>query len=277
MEVVSSVADLRAARARLSAPVGLVPTMGYLHEGHLSLARRARSENESTIATIFVNPTQFDPHEDIARYPRDLQGDLDLLAREGMDLVFAPPVEEVYPPDFRTYVVVEGITGRLEGASRPHHFRGVATVLCKIFNLTKPSRAYFGEKDAQQFRVIRQMVRDLNFDLEIVPCPTVREPDGLAMSSRNAYLNPEERQAATVLYRALAAARRSFAQGERDAGRLRAAMHAVLDGEPLAQVDYISVADPDGLQELERVEKRALASLAVFIGSIRLIDNVVLA
>ena len=277
MEVVSSVADLRAARARLSAPVGLVPTMGYLHEGHLSLARRARSENESTMVSIFVNPTQFDPHEDIARYPRDLQGDLDLLAREGMDLVFAPPVEEVYPPDFYTYVVVEGITGRLEGASRPQHFRGVATVVCKIFNLAKPSRAYFGEKDAQQLRVIRQMVRDLDFDLEIVPCPTVREPDGLAMSSRNAYLNSEERQAATVLYRALSAARRTFAQGERDGGNLRAAMHAVIAGEPLARVDYFSVADPDSLRELERVEDRALASLAVFIGSTRLIDNVMLA
>lgn len=277
MEVVSSVADLRTARARLSEPVGLVPTMGYLHEGHLSLARQARSENEGSIATIFVNPTQFDPHEDIAQYPSDLQRDLELLAGEGMDLIFAPPVEEVYRPDFRTYVVVEGITGRLEGASRPHHFRGVATVLCKIFNLTKPNRAYFGEKDAQQLRVIRQMVRDLDFDLEIVPCPTVREPDGLAMSSRNAYLNPEERRAATVLHRALTSARKSLAQGERDADKLRTAMHAVLDGEPLAQVDYVSVADPDSLQELARVEARALASLAVLIGSTRLIDNVILA
>ncbi len=276
MQVVSTISELRAARRAMSGPVGLVPTMGYLHEGHLSLVRRARAENAYVIATIFVNPTQFGPQEDFSRYPRDLPRDLALLEKVGTDLVFAPPVEEVYPPGFCTYVHVEEITTRLEGEKRPGHFRGVATVVCKLFNLTQPQRAYFGQKDAQQLVVIRRMARDLDFDLEIIPCPTVREADGLAMSSRNVYLNATERQAATVLYRALSAARARYEAGERDAEALRRAMREVLAAEPLARADYVSLADPESLTELARVEGTALASLAVYIGKTRLIDNILL-
>lgn len=276
MQVVTTVQELRTARRKMPGPVGLVPTMGYLHEGHLSLVRRARAENAQVVATIFVNPTQFGPHEDFARYPRDVPRDLAMLEKEGTDLVFVPPVEEMYPTGFRTYVNVEEITARLEGAARPGHFRGVATVVCKLFNLVQPQRAYFGQKDAQQLVVIRRMARDLDFDLEIVPCPTVREPDGLAMSSRNVYLNPEERRAATVLYRALTAAQARYQAGERDAEALRRVMREVLAAEPLARVDYVSVAEPETLTELTQVSGTALASLAVYIGTTRLIDNVLL-
>jgi pantoate--beta-alanine ligase len=276
MQVVTTVQELRAARRQMSGPVGLVPTMGYLHEGHLSLVRRARAENAQVVVTIFVNPTQFGPHEDFARYPRDVPRDLAMLEREGTDLVFVPPVEEMYPSGFRTYVNVEEITSRLEGAARPGHFRGVATVVCKLFNLVQPQRAYFGQKDAQQLVVIRRMARDLDFDLEIIPCPTVREPDGLAMSSRNVYLSPAERQAATVLYRALMAAQARYQAGERDAEALRQTMREVLAAEPRARVDYVSVAEPETLTELTRVSGTALASLAVYIGATRLIDNVLL-
>jgi len=276
MQVVSTIAELRAARQAMRGAVGLVPTMGYLHEGHLSLVRRARAENAYVIATIFVNPTQFGPQEDYSRYPRDLPRDVALLEKVGTDLVFAPPVEEIYPTGFCTYVNVEEITTRLEGEKRPGHFRGVATVVCKLFNLTRPQRAYFGQKDAQQLVVIRRMARDLNFDLEIIPCPTVREADGLAMSSRNVYLNAPERQAATVLYRALSAARARYEAGERDAEALRRAMREVLAAEPLARVDYVSLADPESMVELNQVKGTALASLAVYIGKTRLIDNILL-
>jgi pantoate--beta-alanine ligase len=276
MQVVSTLSELRAARQAMRGAVGLVPTMGYLHEGHLSLVRRARAENAYVIATIFVNPTQFGPQEDYSRYPRDLPRDVALLEKAGTDLVFAPPVEEIYPTGFCTYVNVEEITTRLEGEKRPGHFRGVATVVCKLFNLTRPQRAYFGQKDAQQLVVIRRMARDLNFDLEIIPCPTVREADGLAMSSRNVYLNAPERQAATVLYRALSAARARYEAGERDAEALRRAMREVLAAEPLARVDYVSLADPESMVELNQVKGTALASLAVYIGKTRLIDNILL-
>jgi pantoate--beta-alanine ligase len=278
MKVTSSLADLRASRRSLTGSLGLVPTMGALHAGHLSLARRARAENDHTAASIFVNPTQFGPNEDLARYPRDLDHDLRLLEAEGVGLVWAPPPEVVYPPGFQTWVTVEEVSRPLEGARRPGHFRGVATVVAKLFNAFTPDRAYFGQKDAQQVAVIRRMVRDLNFPPEIVVCPTVREPDGLALSSRNAYLNPEERRAATALYRALSAAQAAFASGERDAAALRAAMNRMLGAEPLARPDYVSVADPETLMELDRVDDEggALASLAVRIGNTRLIDNVVL-
>lgn len=276
MQVVKTIAELRAARAALPEPVGVVPTMGFLHEGHLALVRRARAENASVIVTIFVNPTQFGPSEDFAAYPRDLDRDLALLEGVGADLVFAPEVAEIYPPDFQTYVIVEQVSQPLEGARRPGHFRGVATVVAKLFNLTQPQRAYFGQKDAQQVRVIQQMTADLNFPLEIVVCPTVREPDGLAMSSRNTYLTPEQRQAAPVLYRSLQAAAAAFAQGERDASRLRQIALDVLAAEPLAQVEYVSVADAQTLQELDRVAGPALVSMAVRIGRARLIDNIVL-
>lgn len=276
MRVVHTIAEARAVRRALPGTWGFVPTMGYLHEGHLSLVRRARAENDRVAVSIFVNPTQFGPHEDYARYPRDLERDLRLLEPLGVDLVFIPSVEEMYPPGFQTWVIVEEVSRPLEGASRPGHFRGVATVVAKLFNILQPDRAYFGQKDAQQTVVIRRMVQDLNIPVEIVICPTVREPDGLAMSSRNSYLNPEERRAATVLFRALQAAKARYEAGERDAERLREAMREVIRAEPLARIDYVSVAHPETLQELERVEGPALLSLAVYIGTTRLIDNLML-
>lgn len=273
MNVVTTLANLRTVRAGLLEPLGLVPTMGFLHEGHLSLVRRARVECASVGVSIFVNPTQFGPHEDLATYPRDLERDLSLLRPEGVDVVWAPPVEEVYPEGFQTYVTVEEISRPLEGARRPGHFRGVATVVAKLFNAFQPQRAYFGQKDAQQAVVIRQMTRDLNFPVDIVVCPTVREPDGLAMSSRNTYLGGQERQAATVLYRSLRAAEQAFAGGERRAEQLRRILAQVLAEEPMARPEYVSVADPETLEELSGPVERALLSMAVRIGKAVLIDN----
>lgn len=254
---------------------GFVPTMGYLHEGHLSLVRRAREENGRVAASIYVNPTQFAPTEDLASYPRDLERDLALLEAEKVDLVFTPSDEIMYPSDFQTAVLLSEVTKPLEGASRPTHFAGVATVVAKLFNIVRPDRAYFGQKDAQQAVVLRQMVRDLNFDLELIVCPIVREPDGLAMSSRNKYLSPDERKAALVLSRALQQAQAAFAGGERDAGALRRLMTGVITAEPLARLDYVSAAHPDTLTELGQIEDRALLSMAVFIGKTRLIDNLI--
>lgn len=276
MLTVKTLIDLRRSRDSLSGRVGLVPTMGYLHEGHLSLVRRAREECEHVAVSIFVNPTQFGPQEDLSSYPRNLERDLSLLEALGVDLVWVPSAEIMYPSGYQTWVAVEEITRPLEGAMRPGHFRGVATVVAKLFNAIQPHRAYFGQKDAQQAAVIRQMVRDLSYPIEIVVCPIVREADGLAMSSRNVYLSSEQRLAATVLYRALVAARESYDQGERNAEKLRATMQEVLAGEPMAKVQYISCADPDTLQELETVTGRALLSMAVFIGQTRLIDNMIL-
>lgn len=273
MQVVTTLAELRRVRRNLPEPVGFVPTMGYLHEGHLSLVRMARKENASVVVSIFVNPTQFGPNEDLDRYPRDIPRDLALLEKEGVDVVWTPTVEVMYPEGYQTWVTVENLTQPLEGVHRPGHFRGVTTVVTKLFLAVQPQRAYFGQKDAQQARVIQQMVRDLNFPIAIIVGPTLREPDGLAMSSRNTYLNPEERRAATVLYRALRAAREAFEQGERDAEQLRQIMREVLAQEPLARVQYVSCADPETLQELEGRVERALLSMAVFIGTTRLIDN----
>lgn len=274
MIVTEDIAEVRAARWADSAlSWGLVPTMGYLHEGHLSLVRRARAENNRVAVTIFVNPTQFSPQEDFAAYPRDPARDLALLKQEEVDLVFTPANEVIYPPGFQTYVTVEEVTRPLEGAARPSHFRGVATVVAKLFNIVQPSRAYFGQKDAQQTVVIQRMAADLNFNLEIVVCPTIREADGLAMSSRNAYLSAEQRAAATVLYRALSAAKASFEVGERNGDALRQLMRDTIAAEPLARLDYVSVAHPTTLAELQTVERGALFSLAVFFGHTRLIDN----
>ena len=274
MEVLDTVAAMRAAAPAAQRPLGLVPTMGFLHEGHLSLVRQARAANASVAVSIFVNPTQFGQPEDLEHYPRDLKRDLRLLRKEGVELVFAPSEEEVYPAGFATAVTVEGITQRLEGEFRPGHFRGVATVVAKLFNTVQPDRAYFGEKDAQQLRVIRRMVADLNLAVDVCGCPTVRESDGLAMSSRNARLSDAERAAAPVLWRALQAARERYEAGERSGDRLREAMRAELAGEPLAQPDYVSVADADTLLELTALDRPALLSLAVRIGAVRLIDNV---
>lgn len=276
MQVVNTVSEVRQIRRSLGGTWGLVPTMGFLHEGHLALVEAARRENEHVGVSIFVNPAQFSPTEDLAAYPRDLPRDLGLLEARGVDLVWTPPVAEVYPADFQTYVVVEHVARPLEGAARPTHFRGVATVVAKLFNVFQPDRAYFGQKDAQQAVVIRQMVADLNFPLDIVVHPIVREPDGLAKSSRNIYLTPEQRAAAPVLQRALTTARAAWDRGERDGERLRVILRAVLAAEPLAQVDYVSVADPRTLAELGHATDGALLSLAVRVGRARLIDNMLL-
>ena len=277
MRVVTTVTDMRRARQEMAGPpwrIGLVPTMGALHEGHLSLVRHARADDDTVVVSIFVNPTQFGPSEDYARYPRDPDRDLALLRDVGTDLVFMPPVEEIYPQGFDTYVEVGKLAQVLEGASRPGHFRGVATVVAKLFNIVQPHRAYFGQKDAQQLAVIRRLTRDLGLPVEVVGLPTVREPDGLAMSSRNAFLSPEERKAALVLYRSLEAAQELWRSGVRDASLIRQRMGELLAGEPLARVDYVSVADAETLEELETVDRSALVSLAVRVGATRLIDNV---
>ena len=276
MWVVKEIAELRELLQELSGSVGFVPTMGYLHEGHLALVKRARAENCVVVASIFVNPSQFGPGEDFKTYPRDLNRDLKLLEREGTDIVFVPSDEEMYPVDFSTWVDVEGVTDVLEGASRPGHFRGVVTVVSKLFNIAQPTRAYFGQKDAQQAVVIRKMVADLNMNLEIVVVPTVRESDGLAMSSRNTYLNPEERRAATVLFRALSLANELWQGGNKDADELRQRMLSLIQGEPLATIDYVSIADASTLKEVKSIDSPVLASLAVCLGHTRLIDNIAL-
>jgi pantoate--beta-alanine ligase len=277
MLVIESALEILQACSGLRRPLGLVPTMGALHDGHLALVKRARRENQSVVASIFVNPTQFGPREDLSTYPRDRERDLDLLRQEGADLVFAPSVDEMYPPEFDTWVDVGALGDRLEGAHRPGHFRGVATVVTKLFSLVRPDRAYFGQKDGQQVAVIRQFTRDLNLGLEIVAVPTVRDAGGLALSSRNAYLTPSQLQAAPVVYRALSKAEKLSASGVADADRLRAAVKAELEGEPLVEsIEYVSVADAGSLDELDQVQGRAMVSTAVMIGSTRLIDNVIL-
>ena len=271
-----TLSELQQALEGLQKPIGLVPTMGYLHEGHLSLVRRAKSDGTSVVVSIFVNPTQFGPNEDLDKYPRDEVRDLALLESEGADLVWLPTPEVMYPPGFQTWVTVEALTKPLEGALRPTHFRGVTTIVAKLFNAVGPDRAYFGQKDAQQVIVIRRMVTDLNFPIEIIVCPIVREPDGLAMSSRNKYLNPAEREASRVLYRSLEAARAAFLSGERNANKLREIVVEGITREPLARLQYVSCADTESLQELEGKVSRGLLSLAAYFGNTRLIDNVIL-
>lgn len=256
--------------------IALVPTMGALHDGHLSLVQRAKRECSAVFASIFVNPKQFGPHEDLAKYPRSLESDTSKLAAAGVEALFVPEPQEMYPPGFSTHVDVDGLSSRLEGKSRPGHFRGVATVVMKLLQIVQPDFAYFGRKDAQQARVIQQMARDLNLDAGIVLSSIVREPDGLALSSRNAYLNAEERQAATVLFRSLNAARNAIEKGERDASELRAAMHRILDAERLARVDYAEIVDADSFEPVTRLSRTVYALLAVFIGKTRLIDNLLI-
>lgn len=276
MRVISTINEIIRLRRTLSGSVGFVPTMGYLHEGHLSLVRRAKKENDCAMVSIFVNPTQFGPSEDLAKYPRDMPRDLELLKSFNTDIVFTPSAEEIYPGDYCTWIEVEKISSRLEGASRPGHFRGVATIVAKLFNIVQPTRAYFGQKDAQQVIVIAKMVQDLNMNLEIVPCHTIREPDGLAMSSRNVYLNPTERNAATVPWESLQRAQALWDTGERRADIIRKAMLEILNREPLAKVAYVSVADAGTLEELEKIDRPCTISLAVHIGKTRLIDNITL-
>jgi pantoate--beta-alanine ligase len=256
--------------------IGFVPTMGALHEGHLSLVRAAVADSRPVIASIFVNPTQFVAGEDFQKYPRNLDRDSKALEDAGVDYLFAPDASEIYPPGFRTWVNVEGLSDRLEGKARPGHFRGVATVVLKLLEIVQPHRAFFGRKDAQQARIIRQMARDLHLDSEIVVRPIVREPDGLAMSSRNAYLNPEERRAATILFRALDGARASISSGERDAMRLAASMRETIRREPLADLDYAELVDADTLEQVTRLRGVCLALLAVRIGKTRLLDNLLI-
>ncbi len=276
MKVIKTIAEMQRLRQQLAGPIGFVATMGYFHEGHLALVRRARAENPSLVVSIFVNPAQFGPQEDLSRYPHNPQRDLTMLEEAGVDTVFMPSVAEMYPPRFNSWIEVGKITERLEGASRPGHFRGVTTVVAKLFNIIQPAKAYFGQKDAQQLVVIRKMVSDLNMNLAIVTVPTVREPDGLAMSSRNTYLNPEQRRAAVVLYQALCLAQKIWEQGETNAEHLRQEMLALIQKQPLADINYVSVADAETLDELDTVRSPALVSLAVKIGSTRLIDNIVL-
>lgn len=277
MKQAVTIPELRAACAVLPAPVGLIPTMGYLHEGHLSLVRAARRECASVVVSIFVNPSQFGPQEDLGTYPRDLPRDLDLLAAEGVDLVWTPSADVMYPAGYQTWIAVEEVSQPLEGSMRPGHFRGVATVVAKLFNAVQPDRAYFGQKDAQQAAVIRRMAKDLDFNLEVVICPIRREADGLAMSSRNVYLQPDERQAATVLYRALTAAQDANLGGEQSAENLRQLMAQTIQNEPLARMQYVSCANPDSMQEIQgAIAGPALLSMAVFIGKTRLIDNLVI-
>ncbi len=278
MRVLTTPEAMRRWRAEQSGSVGFVPTMGYLHEGHMVLVRRSCAENLHTVVSIFVNPTQFGPNEDFERYPRDEVHDLARLREAGVEAVYLPSAVEMYPPGFQTYVDVEQITERLEGESRPGHFRGVTTVVLKLFNVVNPQRAYFGRKDAQQLRVIQRMVRDLDLGVEIVGCDIVREPDGLAMSSRNVYLTPAERAAAPLLYRALRDAHAVYLAGERDADRLRFVVVQHLSCEPLAEIEYVSLADDLTLREIEGpIERPALLSLVVRFGMTRLLDNVELA
>lgn len=267
---------MKALRMNSFGSVGFVPTMGYLHDGHLALVKQARAENSIVVASIFVNPTQFGPNEDFKAYPRDTERDLAMLRKEITDIVFMPSAEEIYPESFSSWVEVEKITDRLEGSYRPGHFKGVATVVAKLFNIVEPTRAYFGQKDAQQALVIKKMVADLNMNLEVIVAPTVRESDGLAMSSRNIYLNPQERQAAIALFKALTLAQNLWEKGERNAETIRKKMTSLISKEPLAKIEYVSIADAQTLKELSKIDETALASLAVRVGKTRLIDNIVL-
>jgi pantoate--beta-alanine ligase len=276
VKVAKSVAEMKVARAEMSGSVGFVPTMGFLHDGHMSLVALSKRDNNATVVSIFVNPTQFGPKEDFSNYPRDERQDLQMLEKAGVDVVFMPSAQEMYPAGFDTWVDIKGITERLEGAVRPGHFRGVATVCNKLFNIVQPDEVYFGQKDAQQVLIIKKMVTDLNMNLEIVVGPTLREADGLAMSSRNTYLNPDERRAAPVLYRSLLKAQEMYQMGELNAETVKIAMGAGIGAEPLARIDYVSIADAATLAELEKIKSPALMSLAVRIGKTRLIDNIVL-
>ncbi len=273
MKTINTVVDLRAARAELASPIGMVPTMGYLHRGHLSLIERARAESQSVVVSIFVNPTQFGPNEDFNRYPRDLPRDLALCEQAGVDVVFAPDASEVYPPGFATYVEVTGLQERWEGTSRPGHFRGVATVVARLFRLARPDRAYFGEKDYQQLQIVRRMVQDLALDVEVIACPTVREADGLALSSRNAYLDASARADAVALYEALRAAQECANSGERDVPVLVTAMRAAVARYPAVELDYVAIVEPRTLEPLATLEHEARALIAARVGGVRLIDN----
>ena len=276
MQVIETVSEFRVAERSAARPLGLVPTMGYLHDGHMSLARRARADNATVSASIFVNPTQFAPNEDLAAYPRDMDGDLAKLEEAGVDLVFAPAPQEVYPAGFDTRVDVGEIAAKLEGASRPGHFRGVATVVCKLLTIVRPDKVYFGQKDAQQCLVIKRLNADLNLGAEVVVIPTIRDSDGLALSSRNAYLRDGDRESALTLSRSLNLAREMHQSEILNAKKISAQMRNLIESEPRTSVDYISISDAETLDELDIIDRPALVSLAVRIGEVRLIDNTLL-
>jgi pantoate--beta-alanine ligase len=280
MEIIRTISwmkeTVRQARAE-NHVIGFIPTMGALHEGHLSLIRRARVDCSRVYASIFLNPTQFGPNEDLSRYPKTFESDVEKLTAAGVEVLFAPEINEIYPPGFRTYVNVEGLSERLEGRSRPGHFRGVTTIVLKLFEIVQPQFAYFGRKDAQQVRILQQMAIDLNLNVEIVVCPIVREGEGLALSSRNTYLNSEERRAATVLQRALDEARRELNSGTRDALQLQTTIRRVLSSEPLARMDYVEIVDAESFEPVSSIGARPVyALLAIFIGKTRLIDNLLI-
>jgi pantoate--beta-alanine ligase len=276
MQVIETVSEFRVAERSAARPLGLVPTMGYLHEGHMSLARRARADNATVSASIFVNPTQFAPNEDLAAYPRDMDGDLAKLEEAGVDLVFAPAPQEVYPAGFDTRVDVGEIAAKLEGASRPGHFRGVTTVVCKLLTIVRPDKVYFGQKDAQQCLVIKRLNADLNLGAEVVVIPTIRDSDGLALSSRNAYLRDGDRESALTLSRSLNLAREMHQSEILNAKKISGQMRNLIESEPRTSVDYISISDAETLDELDIIDRPALVSLAVRIGDVRLIDNTLL-
>ena len=275
MKIIDTIAAIKAERNSLDESLGFVPTMGYLHKGHLSLVKKARNENTTVAASIFVNPTQFGPGEDFESYPRDTERDLNLL-EPYTDIVFMPTADDLYPAGYNSWVDVKGLTDKLEGASRPTHFRGVTTIVAKLFNIVRPTRSYFGQKDAQQLAVIKKMVKDLNMNLEVIACPTIREPDGLAMSSRNIYLEPDERKAAPVLYQSLKLAEKLYSEGERNAEKIRREMMSLIQQQPAADIDYISIADNETLDEVDEITRPVLVSLAAKIGKPRLIDNLIL-
>ena len=276
MDVIGTVSAMMTARDGAKRPLGLVPTMGYLHQGHMTLVEQARNDNKSVVVSVFVNPTQFGPEEDLDGYPRDFERDIAMLAGQGVDIVFAPDPGQMYPPGYSTYVDVGEIGERLEGKHRPGHFRGVVTVVTKLLTIVRPDRAYMGQKDGQQTLVIKRLNRDLNLGAEIVVMPTVREPDGLAMSSRNVYLTPRQRGNATVLYKALSRAKEMWRKGETDAGVLRGEMERVINEGSPAKLDYVSIAALDTLEEMGRISAPVMASVAVWFGKARLIDNVIL-
>jgi pantoate--beta-alanine ligase len=276
MKIAKTIKQMKQIRRKLEEPLGFVPTMGYLHEGHISLVRKANAENKSVVVSIFVNPTQFSPKEDLSKYPRDLNRDLSMLEKAGVDLVFFPSERLMYPPGYDTWVTVDNLTKPLEGSARPTHFRGVTTIVNKLFNIVEPTNAYFGQKDAQQALVLKKMVIDLNMNLNVIICPIVRESDGLAMSSRNVYLTPEQRKSATVLHKSLMLAKKLYDKGERDSAKILGDMTALIDKEPLAKIDYISINDTKTLKELKTIKKSALLSMVVKYGNTRLIDNIIL-
>jgi pantoate--beta-alanine ligase len=276
MIVISTIQDMVSFRVNLKEPLGFVPTMGYLHEGHMSLVKKAKADNKAVVASIYVNPTQFGPKEDLSKYPRDLPRDIALLEKQGADVVFLPSDKQMYPAGYDTWVTVENLTKPLEGDARPTHFRGVTTVVAKLFNIVRPTNAYFGQKDAQQVLVIKKMAADLNLNVKVIVCPTVREADGLALSSRNVYLSPEERKAAPVLNKSLQMAKTLFGNGETNADVIIAKMTGIVQAQPLANIDYISISDTETLADLKTIEKSALVSMAVRFGNTRLIDNIIL-